>query len=142
MVTLLEYQPEEKIDYFGVIQAMSTKSENLDIYNNKYMLTITGRSVKIVDISEGIILSKELDYDPKFVSMTQESSKKLPNVFILTPQHDLLLYSLSIKKTNLNNKVKLEMKLHYEVNIMMMNEISSFPVNFQMSKREFTHFEA
>lgn len=63
-------------------------------------------------------------------------------MFILTPQHDLLLYSLSIKKTNSNNKVMLVMKLHYEVNIMMMNEISSFPLSFQMSKREFTHFEA
>lgn len=132
------------MDYWKVIQGMNARNKHLDIYNNKFLFTASGRTIKLVDFSGGEVMSqtlKELESDIKFIAISQESSRRLPKVFILTEKYDILFYTLKVTRTTARNKINYEMVSRYEFNLLLINPIETWPENFQMSKRQFVAFE-
>lgn len=87
-------------------------------------------------------MTEELESDIKFFSISQESVKRLPKVFVMTENNDIIFYNLKVNRTTAKNKLSYEMIARYEYNLMQMNPIDTWPENFVMSKREFVSFKA
>jgi hypothetical protein len=128
--SFLSYEPEQRIDYWKIVQGMNARNKHLDIYNNKFMFTASGKTIRLIDFSGGEVMTKnlqELDSDIKFVSISQESSKRLPKVFILTEKYDIVFYTLKVTRTTARNKLNYDMISRYEFNLMLINPIESWP---------------
>jgi hypothetical protein len=46
------------VNHWKIVQGMNARNKNLDIYNNKFMFTASGRNIQLVDFSGGIIMDK------------------------------------------------------------------------------------
>jgi hypothetical protein len=109
---------------------MNSRNKNLDKYNNKFIFTASGRTMQLADFSGGVVMTKELDVDIKFFSISQESNKRLPKVFVMTEKNDIIFYSLRVKRTTARNKLTYLMEAKYEFNLMQINPIETWPQNF------------
>lgn len=138
----LDYPLPKKAEYFKLVQGMSSKNLNVDVYTNKFLFTSSGRTIKLIDMSGGVVMTKEIDFDVKFYSIYSENAKTLPTVYVLTKENQVIFYSLTVNRTNYKNKLSYDLVARIQIDLMLMNPIESWPESYQSSNREIISFKA
>lgn len=86
--------------------------------------------LQLIDFSGGVILDEKLDEDVLSVSITQETTKQLPKIFILTKKGEIIHYTLNVKQTTKRNKIEYRLTQRYQFNLFLINPVDSWPVSF------------
>jgi hypothetical protein len=86
--------------------------------------------VQIVDFSGGVVLNEALNENVHLISITQETTKQLPRLYILTRKGDIIHYTLNVKKTSKKNKIEYKLTLRYQFNLFLINPVESWPISF------------
>lgn len=121
---------------------MAAKTSFVDVYSSRYILTLQGDILRLVDFSGGVVLDEQLDRGIVKISVSQETTKQLPKIFALTRKGEVLHYTLNVKKTNKKNKIDYKLTLRHQFDLFMVNPLETWPANFQLSNRKFVFFQA
>ena len=78
--TIYQGQTPEKWLHFTLLQGYNAKQKYIDKYNNLFFFFGGKKKIKILDLSGGVVLDAELDYQVKFYYLVQDSVRQMPKV--------------------------------------------------------------